>query len=884
MEQYDVSVVIPIYNSEQYISECIKSIQEQQAIDLKKVQVILVNDGSTDNSLEICNRLKDEINEIRIEIITGKNEGVSATRNKGIKAAKGKYIMFLDADDSISNITISKLISFFDDNYDEIDIITYPMYEHHPDKKKMKLLQRYEDYFDETRIYDIKAEYESIQPTMNIIVKNYFEDNILFDENVIFNEDTLYNTQNIMRKMKIGYVKEAKYIYRIHSGSVTNTKDNPIYSFDQFMYVFEKLFKTYKDENGFAPKYIQRLFLNVLRYRILQDKLLPYYLEGKEYENAYNRIISLIKKIQNQTILEFKQMDKYHKAYLIKLKGDENITINKSYDGQSYSINDKNRILFTESKIEIVINRFKIKNDELYVLGYLKSPLLMYKKPEMYLVYEDKKKKQHEKHLEISNNTITNKYKTEMEIANFYKFEYEINIHEITSISFKVKFDEKPFKTKYVFNSWVRFNSKLKNYRVYFEKYRVQYKDNKFSIKKSRTKTYLKDILRSAVKYSRVNAKIDIYRIMALFFRNNKKKVWLYYDRKNVFDNAYVQFKHDIKIKDNIKKYYVLDGNISNFRNKFSLSERKHVIKFGSYRHKILFLNCDKILTSFSSLQEYCPFYKNYLFYKDILKYDLIYLQHGVLHAKLLKMYGKESSPIDKFVISSQFEKANLINNYGYSKKDLICVGMPRFDEETKVEEPENKIIFAPSWRNYLIGKSVNRKREIDVDRFQKSKYYIETMKFLTDKKFLEVLEKNNIVLDYKLHPIFEPYEKCFEEAKSKNVTVSIGGTDLSKCKAFITDFSSFQFDFVKLVRPIIYFMPDIQEFKAGLHTYRELDLKYEDAFGKLCLNGDDLIKEIIKLINNDFKAEPIYKERMETFFFKVKHRKDRLYDILKED
>ena len=278
-----------------------------------------------------------------------------------------------------------------------------------------------------------------------------------------------------------------------------------------------------------------------------------------------------------------------------------------------------------------------------------------------------------------------------MEVANFYKFEYEINIHDISSISFKVKMDEKPFKTKYIFNSWVPFNSKLKNYRIYFGKYRVQYKDNKFIIKKPKNKTYIKDVLRSVLRYSKINTRIDLYRILALITRSSKKNIWIYYDRKNVFDNAYVQFKHDIKMKDNIEKYYILDGDIKDCKDKFSLSERKYVVKFGSYKHKLLFLNCDKILTSFSSLQEYCPFYKNFLYYKDILKYDLVYLQHGVLHAKLLKMYGKQFSPIDKFVISSQFEKDNLTNNYEYSKKDLICVGMPRFDEELKVEETSSK-------------------------------------------------------------------------------------------------------------------------------------------------------------------------------------------------
>ena len=308
----------------------------------------------------------------------------------------------------------------------------------------------------------------------------------------------------------------------------------------------------------------------------------------------------------------------------------------------------------------------------------------------------------------------------------------------------------------------------------------------------------------------------------------------------------------------------------------------KNVIIFGSLKHKLLYLNSDKILTSFSSLAEYSPFAKNFQYYKDILKYDLIYLQHGILHAKLLKMYSKTFTPIDKFVVSSKFEKDNLINNYEYNEEDLIETGMPRLDDKIINKEPENKIIFAPSWREYLIGKAINRKRKINKQKFINSKYYIETIRFLKDKNLLNKLKQKNIILDYKLHPIFEKYKNCFDEVINENITVSIGGTNLTRYKAFITDFSSFQFDFVNLKRPIIYFVPDMDEFKSGLHTYRELDLKHEDAFGKLCLTGEKLLNEIIKLIDNDFKMEEIYKEKMEKFFYKVDNRKDKLYEILK--
>ena len=77
--------------------------------------------------------------------------------------------------------------------------------------------------------------------------------------------------------------------------------------------------------------------------------------------------------------------------------------------------------------------------------------------------------------------------------------------------------------------------------------------------------------------------------------------------------------------------------------------------------------------------------------------------------------------------------------------------------------------------------------------------------------------------------------------------------------------------------------MPDMVEFKAGLHTYRELDLAYEDAFGKLCLTSDELLKEISELIENKFKMKSTYKKRMDTFFTVAKNPCEKIYKELKK-
>lgn len=879
MNEYEVSVVIPIYNCEKYIRSCVKSILNQDYENLKKIQVILINDGSTDNSLEKCYEVQKEFDNLHIEIINSQNEGVSAARNKGIKSSKGKYIMFIDADDFISKNAIRKITKFFNEHYDEVDLVTYAMYEYDVITKNKKIIQRYKDCYTETRVYDLYKEYYAIQPTMNVVVKNQFKDNNYFDEKIYFHEDMLYITEILMKKLKIGYVKDAKYLYRIYGNNMTEYKENPLYSFEQYMYVFEKLFNQYETDN--IPKYVQRIVLNVIRYRILKDKLFPYYLEGEKWDEAYSRLINIIKKIDNKIIMQYKQMDIYHKMYLIDLK-EENQNIKIGYNSE-YTINDDKKILLAGNGLSLIISRFKFKNKIVKLMGFIKSPITKYVKLQLYI---KKITKDDEEILEniTLHDTQANRYKTNIKVANFLGFECEFDVSDIKEFCFETKIEDKDINCSYYFNFWTVFNSSIQSYKIYSNNTRIQFKENKFVVSKPKKETQKKDFYRAVNRYSKVNQKINFYRILARIKQDSNEKIWLYYDRKSVFDNGYSQFKHDIKIKDDIKKYYILDGDKKKYHDKFDSKELKNVVRFGSLKHKILFLNSDKILTSFSSLQEYSPFYKTFQYYKDILKYDLIYLQHGILHANLVKMYSKMFAPIDKFVISSQFEKNNLISNYEYKEEDLISCGMPRLDDKPEEVKVENKIIFAPSWREYLIGKNIKRKRKINKKKFVDSKYYKETIKFLTNKKLLEKLKKENIILDYKLHPIFEPYIECFDDIINDNISVSIGNTQLGKYKAFITDFSSFQFDFVNLKRPITYFVPDMDEFKAGLHSYRELDLKYEDAFGKLCLTGDDLVNEVIKLIDNNFEMEPLYKERMENFFFKVDNRKDKLYEVLKNN
>ena len=89
-----VSIVVPVYNAEKYVAECIESLINQT---YKNIEIILINDGSKDKSYEICERYAKK--DARIQLYNQENIGVSKTRNKGIEKASGKYILFVDSDD-----------------------------------------------------------------------------------------------------------------------------------------------------------------------------------------------------------------------------------------------------------------------------------------------------------------------------------------------------------------------------------------------------------------------------------------------------------------------------------------------------------------------------------------------------------------------------------------------------------------------------------------------------------------------------------------------------------------------------------------------------------------------------------------------------------------
>lgn len=878
--KYDISIIMPIYNMEKYLREALDSIIKQD-YDINKIEIVAINDGSKDNSLSILEDYQKKFD--NISIINQENQGLSKTRNNGIKNAKGKYIMYLDPDDYISPDTVSSIIELFDANYNEIDMVTYQIIPTINGVASKKLHYRY-NYLKKTGIYDLhdKNYRYSCITTINYCVKNLGDNNIYFDTTPDFrHEDQKYANDVIKSKMKIGYTENGKYYYRQQANSITHTYFYAYYIFEQTTLFWENTFNYYTKE---VPQYFQAQFISDLNWKTKKDILKPYHYEGKNFEKQYSRILNLLNRVDDEVILNHPVLTEPFKYHFINLKQNNNIRTLLGNGTSHVAITNNDSLIYSGDRIKINILRFNIFEDYIDVIGYISNPVFsQIDKPILYLV---------------KNHNFTDKiniplressysyFEAKEKITKAWLFETKINTKKILQFYFIMCLGDSVIDCELNFSGITPFDMKLID-RDKFYKYGKEYliNKNKDSIEISpatRKKVKLHDKIINSYYFNK-DIKRWLFRKAIYFNSKSKKKIWLYYDCKGVDkDNAYYQFLHDLEKKDGIERYYVSANSKEQIKSIFSRRQQRSVIEFRGIKHKIYYLKAEKVITAYAENNNCCPYTMTSIRnYSDLfIKPELIYLQHGILHAHTPWKYSFDRLLIDKEVISTNYEKENLIKNYSFSEEHLIESGMPRYDIISQTDTPKNKILFAPSWRNYLIS-NIKGEWIATEEKFKDSTFFKETSAFLKSKKLHELLEKYDFQLDFKLHPIFKCYQKLYD-IDCDRITFGEKTNKNSDYNIFITDFSSFVFDFVYLKRAIIYFFPDYNLFKAGLNIYRELDLPFEKGFGDFFEKSSDTIRELERLLNREAKPSKKYFDRTNNFFlYNDNNQRKRIYNAI---
>ena len=241
--QPKISIIIPVYNVENYIRRCLDSVINQT---LKDIEIIIVNDGTKDNSLEICNEYADL--DSRIKIFSKKNEGLGLTRNYGIDRANGKYVAFLDSDDFVDFDFYEKLLENAEKNSTDACFANIKLY-----TKDQKIVQRdkmpFKNEVVESKKYmynllhvEDKKEYGKEYMGMCVWRSIYKKDildkyNIRFEsERKFISEDILFNIDFCMNSKRVSFIDNTYYYYCFNSESLTKTYKSDRFEKDLILY------------------------------------------------------------------------------------------------------------------------------------------------------------------------------------------------------------------------------------------------------------------------------------------------------------------------------------------------------------------------------------------------------------------------------------------------------------------------------------------------------------------------------------------------------------------------------------------------------------------------------------------------------------------------
>ena len=247
-----ISIIIPFYNASKYLKRCIDSVINQ---NYKNLEIILVNDGSTDDSKKICDefRKKDQ----RIKVINKKNEGVARARNEGIINAKGKYITFVDADDWLEKDAIYRLYyiilrenvdivrgNFFFENengiydYGKLDVLKDLRIEKNNLNEKNMLIKK---------IFkgEIRAYVWLLLLKRELLVNN----NILFKQDIPYMEDTIFYIELILSNSSLFMADEKTYHYFYNNNSATKSPKKLKVNIDSVLSVTEIIIEMLNKKN-----------------------------------------------------------------------------------------------------------------------------------------------------------------------------------------------------------------------------------------------------------------------------------------------------------------------------------------------------------------------------------------------------------------------------------------------------------------------------------------------------------------------------------------------------------------------------------------------------------------------------------------------------------
>jgi CDP-glycerol glycerophosphotransferase (TagB/SpsB family)/glycosyltransferase involved in cell wall biosynthesis len=873
---YIFSVVMAVYNSQEFLEEAIDSIVFQ-SFPFSKIQVILVDDGSTDNSGTICDLYAKRYPQ-NVLSVHQKNGGVASAENFGLSFATGRYINFMDSDDKFEKNVFSEVAKFEYANDSKVDIVAVPLYYFDAFSGPHWTTQ---SFVNGTRIIDLETEPKNaLFQVASSFINRRIKDRIHFDSSLPCAEDAKVVYTLLETNPRYGVVSNVKYLYRKRSvgelSLIATSQFKKSWYFEYFDNFALWLLDYYKQRRGYIPPYLQYMIMADLKWRFnTKNQNYKIVLNDDELVQYKDKLRQTLQQIDDQFIIGLEVAVEV-KLYILKCKYAD-FRIEPTFANDDVFLTVHGNAILSLSILHNLIEFISIRDNHVFIEGTIRIPVGMPKPTGIYAVVGDAEYQSPKIELSetqnILNESVLELYKYCIEIPLEKCNQVNINTVYIMAVIFEKKIRLKKFR-------YGRFCPVGLEHRSGFYAYgntvltagnqQINIRCNVSAI--SRTMCSVKFILAFLRHWNSDNSRALMNRVSASFISlfNHGRHIWIISDRlASAGDNGEALFHWlHFNADKNVKPYFVISKKSPDFNR---LKQYGRVVDYNSKRYLALFLASDRIISSAGEDSVFNPFGNSFVHYRDMLhEKEFVFLQHGITKDDLSGWLHRSKKNIAGFVTAAHAEHHSIVHgNYGYPSETIWLTGFPRYDFLQSKPPVNRQITIMPTWRQYLFSKLDQKTgKHRPLPGFAASEYVQFYRRLLNDPMLLATAKQYGYRIAVRFHPIVIPETSAFEPNKEIVMDMRPYSEIYADSSLIITDYSSAVFDFSYLYRPIIYCHFDEDEFFGGQHTYTKGYFDYpKDGFGEVEYTYDKLVERILEYMKNGCCLKDEYKQRIDRFF-----------------
>lgn len=822
-DDIDYSVIAAVYGVEPYLEKFLESITGQTIGFESRIELVLVDDGSPDNSVEIIERWRRKYPN-SIKLVRKENGGQSSARNVGLENARGNWVTFIDPDDFVSQDYFAVVDDFLARCESEVaaaccKTVYYKEAEDkyqdsHPLRSRYARAERVVDMIQDSTVFNL-------QTTNTFMRRSVIERaGLRFDERVrpTFEDAKFFNLYTLAcSDFRVAFLSKAIYYYR-KRGSRDSSIDTSWRKAEQFTTKLEHgyldLLRAYRRVHGSIPVFLQNLILYDLSWYFgyLLDRndqidfLTPEQCERFEF---------LLAEI-------FRELD-------IKVLLDSDRTRLRPI----HKFGIMSRFLRAEPVVHVSYIQPQLVGENLAEIRFYTST-------------QDDRTWQ----LWDGARAITPAHHKQL-------------LHQFNRSGFVCE------HRLFVYLSTLQSDVSL---TLGEQKILLRLGRRLFdSATPAMIRQAAAPVHRQETHERKKSASALIKLASSSLAQERYGNAWLFMDR-------------DVQADDNAEHLYRWVTSNTSHKNPcfFVLRRGSHdwarlkregfrLIPFGGLEHRIALLNAEWLISSHAD--QYVVSYLPRAAYGRHIRYKFAFLQHGIIKDDLSEWLNKK--PLDLFVTSTPAEHQSIVQGpYKFTDREVALTGLPRHDallEKAKAEPRKDLVLIMPTWRNYLLGKTSGMGNLRDkLDNFVESDYFRHWQAVIGNAQLTHELQTAGLQPYFFPHANMQKYLTEFSPAPG----MSIGTHDevlmqdlFARCALLITDYSSVAFDVAILRRPVIYFQFDRTQVMTD-HIYRPGYFDYDrDGFGAVCSTSEEVASHLSQLVRAGCQMPDKYLARANATF-----------------